>query len=399
MKNKKIKMLIFAIFILSSTSLILAQACTSENCQEEIKKDFKNEGIDLSGLPNDVSYCPIGVCSAGRTILPNSANYPNSQFPNARFSGRTATFSGPNGQITSPLQNYPSNAETGRIDNLVAGATQIIGMLGPLFSGMKEAIIPKEKDVASKDSSPDISAGFNVLYSGSKEEVNRNFKGPVSVATSDNKNTLISSQNEKSTPGQLTTTGNSLASSFSSNSITTVHAESTPIAEVSTNDKTEIILKNVNKEDSFPATTVAIIISFLKSNFVSAQTLSGQFVKFESQDVEMNGHDFSVKALKTFNNLEVGGKNLEFHSGENEFEFNGQKILFSRLLKDVPHGVNSISNKLDPNNKYKLQHYTNKLGELKDEEKTIYVTDLSTNLEKGPYVKLKINEKRIDMFS
>ncbi|MEK6914889.1 MAG: hypothetical protein AABW83_04525 [Nanoarchaeota archaeon] len=56
------------------------------------------------------------------------------------------------------------------------------------------------------------------------------------------------------------------------------------------------------------------------------------------------------------------------------------------------------SNKLD-SNKYQLNHYTNALGELKNYDEILFVTDITTKPGKGPYANLIINKKRMKMFS
>lgn len=129
---------------------------------------------------------------------------------------------------------------------------------------------------------------------------------------------------------------------------------------------------------------------------VSAQETSGQYVKLIDHDIEFNGRDITVYALKTFNQLKAGGQNLKFHSGEIEIKFQNQKILYPRLVKNAPYGIKEIQNKLDQNNKFKLQHYTNRKSQLTDEDKTISVTDITTQL---PKEKLIISKIRRNMWN
>lgn len=404
MKSKKIISMIFAIIILMPVVFSQVGMCTTGNCPfsdprtREIAKSAYGTSIDA---PDDSLY-NIGdqqlLDANGKPLLPPAPDYPRQYAPS--FGNGKASFSGSN-SLTTPQGTYPSTNLQGMDQSFTQslGAVQgIIQLLGQL--NLKELIVPKEKKDLGQSGQTLPSPGFSeVELTNIGDKTNTKFKDTM-IGLSDDKNYLVSDTNDDSKYGEITTIGDSLKSSTHFNTATTISTAGKSIAKVETNDKTNIILDNPAKEDAFGSNTlITLILSLLEKSFISAQQESGQYVKFSNQNVEINGHDISVHALKTFENLQAGGNNLEFYSGENLLEFNQQRILFSRLLTNNPHGVNSISNKLDPNNKYKLQHYTNSMGKLYDDKDIVYVTDITTNPEKGPYANLKINKDRMEMFS
>lgn len=418
MKNKKINKIIFAsfIFLILLIPLILSQnpfsspMCTSGNCplsDPNVQNTAETAyGVDLSNFPPGSTYdytTQQVIGPNGKPILAPANQHPQGYKPS--FGKGLATFSGPNQQLTTPQGTYPSTSGIAGADQTF---TQAIGAVQGIFSllgqlNLKELIAKKEKQDPGQPSGITDSPSFNeVKISQSRKETNTEFKGN-SILTSDDKNTLVSSQKDASKSAELTTIGDSLKNSFVKNTATTVFSGDKPIAKVETNDKTEIVLDSTSKNDAFSqGTIISMIISLIQSNFISAQRETietGQFVKFSEQDVEINGHDISVHALKTFEKVEAGGNNLEFYSGQNKFEFKEQKILFSRLLTNTPHGVNMLSNKLDLNNKYQLKHYTNAMGKLNDDANILFVTDITSKPGKGPYAKLTINRERMEMFS
>ena len=376
---------------------------TSPGFPAKLNEDYPN--TDITGIPTG-SYLKGGTLSGPneKPLLAPSGTHPPGYSPS--FGDGRAAFSNPRGSLSTPQGIYPSTSTGGiagadQMFTQAIGAVQgIISLLGQL--NLKQLIAEKDKEDPGQSSGISPSPGFNeVELTQSGEETTTKFKG-TSILTSDDRNTLISEQKDNSKPGEITTVGNSLKSSLAENTVTTIFSDNKPIAEVATNDKTEIILDNPSgNEATSPGTIITAIISLIQSNFISAQqpSESGQFIKFYEQNIEINGHDISVKILKTFDEVNAGGNNLELYSGENKFEFDGQKILFSRLLTNTPHGIKIISNKLDPNNEYQLTHYTNALGELKDYDEILFMTDITTKPGKGPYAGLKINRERMEMFS
>ena len=125
--------------------------------------------------------------------------------------------------------------------------------------------------------------------------------------------------------------------------------------------------------------------------------LGGQSIELLEHNLEINGHDINTYALKTFNELNAGGQNLKFYSGDYQIKFNNQQTLVSRLHQDIPYGVKKISNKLDQKNEFTLQHYTNKLLFLTDDNRIVSISDITT--EHPTNNRLVISEIRKNMWS
>ena len=165
----------------------------------------------------------------------------------------------------------------------------------------------------------------------------------------------------------------------------------------------------------FPATSTSALSSLQPSFLERIKSLfplnalitgkvigsTGQSIQLINHDLNVDGHDMDIYPLKTFNNVEFGGNNLHLFNGNIHMAFNGQRIMYSRLVYNAPHGIKRIKNKLEINqNEFILQHYTDKSGELTDKNKIISVGDITKSPRKGPYIKLKFNKHRINtMFS
>jgi len=125
----------------------------------------------------------------------------------------------------------------------------------------------------------------------------------------------------------------------------------------------------------------------------------GQSIELLEHDLNINGHKIDSYALKTFNNLEVGGQKVTFSSGDLIFKFNNQQTLISRTFPDIPYGVKQISNKLDrnPDNKFTLNHYTNRKGNfhnIPSENQRVSFSDITTNPQSDTYGSLVVWEGR-----
>lgn len=131
-----------------------------------------------------------------------------------------------------------------------------------------------------------------------------------------------------------------------------------------------------------------------------AISVTGQSVDFTEHDLTVNGNNIGIYALKTFEDVEFAGNDLDFYTGNIHMSFNGQRIMYSRLVNNAPYGIKRVSNKLDINqNRYTLQHYEDHMGELYDENHIIYVGDVTSQVGKGPYSRLLISRDRLEMFS
>jgi len=157
----------------------------------------------------------------------------------------------------------------------------------------------------------------------------------------------------------------------------------TLLTGISTTPAAPIIALNlplINFINSFKITNFQSKLSateFLARGLVTAQLINPQAIILEEDDLEKNGHNINSFALKTFNNLEAGGQDLYFSSGELVVGFNNQQTLVSRNLKKVPYGVKKISNKLDSRNKFTLQHYENRKGNFHNDNNEVQRTSLS----------------------
>ena len=110
----------------------------------------------------------------------------------------------------------------------------------------------------------------------------------------------------------------------------------------------------------------------------------GQYIKFPKHNMDISGRDLKVYALKTFNEVEAGGQDINVFSGQIEIKFDGQKLLYPRLVKNAPYGFKKVSNKLDRDNQYKLQHYTNKKSQLTDYKGISSIGDIFTKHPRNP---------------
>ncbi len=147
---------------------------------------------------------------------------------------------------------------------------------------------------------------------------------------------------------------------------------------------------------------VAIFFPLFNLNYlqllplVSAQQVNfGQYIKLFEHNLDISGSDLTIYALKTFNKVEAGGQNLVIHSGNIEIKIEGQRIMYPRLVKDAPYGFAQLSNKLDQNNKFRLQHYTDKKGIFYDDNQITSVGDITI---KHPEKNLIISKIREDMW-
>ena len=131
--------------------------------------------------------------------------------------------------------------------------------------------------------------------------------------------------------------------------------------------------------------------------------VAGQSIELNEHNLILNGHEIDTYALKTFNNLDGGGQNLIFFSGNFETKFHNQQTLISRTLPKIPYGVKKISNKLDRNseNTYNLQHYENAKGEFKNTNEKVQrvsFSDITINPKSDTYSNLIIWEGRENMW-
>jgi hypothetical protein len=119
---------------------------------------------------------------------------------------------------------------------------------------------------------------------------------------------------------------------------------------------------------------------------------SGQYITFEQDDLDFNGREIEIYALKTFDEIKAGGQDLDFYSANFRIKFDQQRIYTNRLQPNAPFGANIIQNKLDQNTEFRLQHYTDKKGDLSDKDKRVTITDITTNHPKEQLTIAKIRK-------
>jgi hypothetical protein len=142
--------------------------------------------------------------------------------------------------------------------------------------------------------------------------------------------------------------------------------------------------------------TIAAIISITTSAIEEVEKVNfGQHIQLSEHDLDVSGRDLNVYALKTFNDVKAGGQNIKIHSGDIEVKIEGQKILYPRLIKKAPYGFATVSNKLDRDNQFRLQHYTDKKGIFFDKDGIVSVGDITT---KHPTKNLVISQIRKEMW-
>ena len=301
---------------------------------------------------------------------------------------------------------------TPKLDAALQQSMQLIGQVQSLIPKPKDEI-PPEEDPSSFAQGP----GFAETYLASLRE------GSVEVAkegvTIDNgaivgfqtgtQQTLLAGQTNLETPATIKEAG---GNTIETNNLAFIRPNE---IAAETTDSTTVELNGIRGDSNFPATSTSALSSLQPSFLKKIKSLfqlnalitgkvigsTGQSIQLIDHDLNVDGHDMDIYPLKTFNNVEFGGNNLHLFNGNIHMAFNGQRIMYSRLVHNAPYGIKRIKNKLEINqNEFILQHYTDKSGELTDKNKIISVGDIIKSPRKGPYTKLKFNKHRINtMFS
>jgi len=280
------------------------------------------------------------------------------------------------------------------------------------------SLIPKPKDEIPPEEDPSSFAqgpGFAETYLASlregsvevaKEGVTIDNGAIVGFQTGDQQ-TLVAGQTNLENPATIKEAG---GNTIETNNVAFIRPNE---IAAETTDSTTVELNGIKGDSNFPATSTLASLkpSFLEriKNLFPLNALitgkvigsTGQSIQLIDHDLNVDGHDMDIYPLKTFNNVEFGGNNLHLFNGNIHMAFNGQRIMYSRLVHNAPYGIKRIKNKLEINqNEFILQHYTDKSGELTDKNKIISVGDIIKSPRKGPYTKLKFNKHRINtMFS
>ena len=282
--------------------------------------------------------------------------------------------------------------------------------------GQIQSLIPKQEDKIPPEEDPSSFAqgpGFAETYLASLKE------GSVEVTkegvTIDNgaivgfqtrtQQTLVAGQTNLENPATIKEAG---GNTIETNNLAFIRPNE---VAAETTDSTTVEFNGIRGDSNFPSTSTSALLSLQPSFLERIKSLfplnalitgkvigsTGQSIQLINHDLNVDGHDMDIYPLKTFNNVEFGGNNLHLFNGNIHMAFNGQRIMYSRLVYNAPHGIKRIKNKLEINqNEFILQHYTDKSGELTDKNKIISVGDIIKSPRKGPYTKLKFNKYRIN---
>jgi len=305
---------------------------------------------------------------------------------------------------------------TPQLDQAAQIGIQMAGSVAGLIP-KKENQAPAEEDPSSFGNGPGFAETYLASLSGGEVNVAEGEvtidNGAIVAFQSEGEQTLIGGQTVLSSPatikegGQNSIVANNLAF-VRPNEIAAETTDSTTIdlSGISGNDPSNPASSTSNIGSLKPSFLTKIKELFPLSTLVNGKSITGkvigttgQSIQLTEHDLNVDGHDMNIYSLKTFNNIEFGGNNLHLYNGDLHLKFNGQRIMYSRLITNAPYGIKRVSNKLDINqNKYTLQHFDDKLGQLYDENYIITVGDITSTVGNGPYARLLINRDRLEMF-
>lgn len=147
-----------------------------------------------------------------------------------------------------------------------------------------------------------------------------------------------------------------------------------------------------------PSTIQLVSVIPSQKNSITAAVIQenfGQYIKLLDHDLDVSGRNLIIYNLKTFNNIEAGGQDIQIFSGDIEIKIEGQRIMYPRLVKKAPYGIAQLSNKLDRENTFTLQHYENRKGLLYDNRQIASVGDV---IVKHPQKDLIVSKLRENMW-
>ena len=347
---------------------------------------LKNIGTDyITGVDGPMSWSPPYDLSLGFLQEPRAA-------PTASPSGLSSAGGGGGGGGGDGFQQF---------QKVLEAVNQIIGLVQPALQKLQQQGSQQPSSGSLADSvvtndQGDKSISSPNQYGGITTELSR---GAEVGFMRGGKETLVASQNKKDEKAKQELDGDEPIAHLENTDFIVPQqlAGKTPIKS------TTVEAKGIDSNDpSNPSLTDREVYASPQLSPITAQVVAqgeifdyGQYIKLKNHDLDISGEDITVYALKTFNEVIVGGQNLKVFDGEIEMKFEGQRIYYPRLVKNAPYGVKQISNKLDQNNKFRLQHYTNKKGSLIDNREIISISDITTN---HPRNELIISKIRLPMW-
>lgn len=266
-------------------------------------------------------------------------------------------------------------------------ALQAFGQISGILQQLAAAIKPQGESSASS--------------SGSNAQIGLS-NGAEAYLTSKDKEALLSQENASG-----------------KESLTNVNKD---LSQLISSDNTQIVIPNqavVHIPTGTPATEISnqgiesdpySIASLTNSGTGSSSASSGnssitgavifaapnQFVKLINHNLALGGERIIVDLLKSFNEVDAEGNNLVVNNGKTKIEFLDRKTFYPRTIRETPHNMLKITNKLDNSNYFKLRNYKDENNYLVDGRKIISVGD---EMIPHPKIKgLKIAEIREEMW-
>jgi len=379
----------------------------SKKYDAEIKNVPENAKVDSDGTLRDAN---------GQLLAEPSKNLGyNAEF--ARGEAGLVGFEGPEGTRNLPQNTYPKTCDTGCQTNAPPQQSggggggsgsgggwdeKIVGILQSIASFIGNFASLKQQDKTAPDSSPGQVAVKEGPY-GKEFEFERETLGfREELGSEQQQKSMTVAQGIMEESGYVRIPDeNSLKETTHKNTETNIFKGENAIATITTPTGTYTdVTHNASSQEPFSAETETTSSPSLTTTAAitgqAIQEIPGQYFKLINHNIDMSGKDITVDVLKSFENAEAGGQNLKIISGDTEIKFQGQKIMYPRLVKKAPHGILQISNKLDQNNKYRLKHYTNKKSQLIDNNQRITVSDITA---KHPEKKLIISKIRLPMWN
>jgi hypothetical protein len=103
----------------------------------------------------------------------------------------------------------------------------------------------------------------------------------------------------------------------------------------------------------------------------------GNSVVLQDHKFSFSGNGITAYALKSFESVEGTGTDLTFRDGNIWLGFEAQRLMYSRVVYNADYGIEEII-PFDKKNIYNLQHYTDRLGILTDQNNRISVGDITS---------------------
>lgn len=161
--------------------------------------------------------------------------------------------------------------------------------------------------------------------------------------------------------------------------------------------KTDITLQGASGSPAPYTDSDARYKSSITGNAI-APVESGQFVKLIKHDLSISGDEIGVDALKSLNELNANGANLDVKNGDTLIEFNKQKTYYNREIKETPYFVNQITNQNDGENYFRLLQGGSNGNYLIDDSKRTTVGDVVVAHPDATMKGIVIAKEREDMF-